>query len=383
MGTSGGRKTGTQSTRPNYKWTPEDWALCARALDDGLGAAACRDLGWFPHLNTQQIRNGLNILNRKRKSICPCRAPLPEGESVCPACRQKRKDDRSAKVAAGKCVNCTSELTQPGSSATMCPRCIEKHRASMSNLLKKRKRGPSRTPQLFPWPAARSFRRLLPYLPAEHNLVDLFGGTGNFSAIAHEGGRNILAFNDVHPGVTTFIEAVVAEGAALNKTFRSEWGSTNPSSPSEFLMGVHKTRGRLTQPVRPLGPPPRRTRSLQGVQDALTGVPITNLDFSEAIRRFDGPKTLFVADPPWEGCESGFEFQLGSRHQELADQLLDAEGDFILMCASNRLSLQTWRKAPFHYWSLVGLAKELIVSSFEVKLPQLAPVDLAKFGFAA
>ena len=54
---------------------------------------------------------------------------------------------------------------------------------------------------------------------------------------------------------------------------------------------------------------------------------MTTLDFAEAIRLYDSPRTLFVADPPWEGCEGAFEHTLGDRHGELAEQLLGIEGE--------------------------------------------------------
>ncbi len=277
----------------------------------------------------------------------------------------------------------------PGASATMCPVCLDRNRIANAATAKRRTASPNipKTPKTpsrhppFPWPYARGFRGLLPFLP-DGDIVDLFGGSGGFSVAASQAGRSLLAFNDVHPGVTTFIEAAVQE-QGLAKTVRSEWKKPHPSAPSEFLMGVHRTAGNLTKPTRGLGPPPNLTKPVQRLRAALTGVPVTTLDFAEAIRLYDSPRTLFVADPPWEGCEGAFEHTLGDRHGELAEQLLGIEGEFVLMCASNRAALTTWRRAPFIYWALVGLCKELVVSSVEIPNPNLERVDPAKLGLAA
>jgi site-specific DNA-adenine methylase len=384
-----GRKPGP-SPKSNYKWTDSDWELIGKALDEGLGGSAVEKLGWLPHLNQQQIRNGLNILRRKRDRLCgKCQNGLDPAEKyLCEACKQSEVERRREKIAQGACVGCSESLDQPGSSATMCPRCIKRHRQGIKAYLaqkpQKKDRGshPKRY-TAFPWPSARSFRPLLPLLPPDLGLVDLFGGSGSFSIDAKAAGKTLIAFNDVHPGVTTFVEAVVAAGAEIHSTVKDEWKSEHPSAPSAFLMGAYRTAGNLTKPTRVLGPPPALKKPAERLQTALKGVPVTNLDFAEAIRRFDGPKTLFVADPPWQGCEDAFEYQLGDRHEELAELLLGAQGEFILMTASNREAIRTWRNAPYLYWKLVGFAKELIVSSFPLGDPKLEPVDPEKFGLAA
>lgn len=383
-----GRQAGHRADGPNHRWTDEEWGIIGRALDQGLGAAAVRDLGWLPHMDAQQIRNGLNILRRKRNCLCGmCNGPVPKGEVNCSDCKQKQVERRAAKIAKGLCAGCSHSLDQEGSSATLCPRCLERHRASIQKTLKKK--GPKLQVQkiqrypAFPWPSARSFRRLLPYIPRGYNVVDLFGGSGGFSVAVHQAGMNLLAFNDIHPGVTTFVEAAVQE-ARLADTVRAEWGKPHPSAPSAFLMGTHKTCGNLTRPTRLLGPPPSLRKPLGRLRGALEGAQVTNLDFTEAVRRFDSPKTLFVVDPPWQGCEEPFEYRLGDRHEELASTMLDVKGQFLLMTASNREALRTWAKAPFLYWCLIGnFAKELVVSSFEIKDPRLEVIKPEKFGLAA
>lgn len=387
---NGGRKRGVRGTKPNYRWTDEDWRLIGKGLDQGLGGRAIEDLGWLPHLHQQQIRNGLNILRKKRASLCgKCSKPIPKDQTNCEDCKAHWNEVRHTKIAQGLCAGCSHSLDEPGSSATLCPVCIKQHRKSNAATAKRMNANPNRPRQpkapqrypAFPWPHARSFKGLLPHLP-DLPIVDLFGGSGSFSVAAHQAGRTLMAFNDIHPGVTSFVEAAVQE-VGFVETVRSEWKQPHPSAPSAFLMGAHRTAGNLTKPTRVLGPPPSLRKPVERLQSALTGVPVTNLDFSEAIPLYDSPRTLFVVDPPWEGCEDAFEFTLGDRHGELAEQLLGIEGEFVLMCASNRVALKTWRNAPFLYWALVGLCKELVVSSFDIRNPKLERISPVKLGLAA
>lgn len=57
------------------------------------------------------------------------------------------------------------------------------------------------------------------------------------------------------------------------------------------------------------------------------------LDFSEHIRKYDSPTTLFYVDPPYKGTENKYyrgNEHFGDNHQKLADILNNIEGKFIL-----------------------------------------------------
>ena len=71
--------------------------------------------------------------------------------------------------------------------------------------------------------------------------------------------------------------------------------------------------------------------TLQALHDRLTGVVIEKLDWSDFIRRYDRPETLFYLDPPYWGSEKdygpGFDRADFTR---LSDQLRGLQGRFVL-----------------------------------------------------
>jgi DNA adenine methylase len=71
---------------------------------------------------------------------------------------------------------------------------------------------------------------------------------------------------------------------------------------------------------------------LAEIHERLAGVVIEQLNYSDLIRRYDGPEVLFYLDPPYWGCEtdygdSGFE---RADFERLAEQLSGISGRFIL-----------------------------------------------------
>jgi len=71
---------------------------------------------------------------------------------------------------------------------------------------------------------------------------------------------------------------------------------------------------------------------LADLHQRLAPVTIEHLHFSEFIRRYDRPDTLFYLDPPYWGCESDYGAELFDRSQfaALAAQLRQLRGRFIL-----------------------------------------------------
>lgn len=71
---------------------------------------------------------------------------------------------------------------------------------------------------------------------------------------------------------------------------------------------------------------------LEDLHSRLAGVVIECLDWSDFIRRYDGPGTLFYCDPPYWGCETDYGkamFDSGC-FTRMADQLARIQGRFIL-----------------------------------------------------
>ncbi len=71
---------------------------------------------------------------------------------------------------------------------------------------------------------------------------------------------------------------------------------------------------------------------LEDLRTRLSGVVIECLDWSDFVRRYDGPSTLFYVDPPYWGNEGDYGPGMFSREDfaRMADQLAGIEGRFIL-----------------------------------------------------
>lgn len=71
---------------------------------------------------------------------------------------------------------------------------------------------------------------------------------------------------------------------------------------------------------------------LADIHERLAPVTIERLPYSEVIRRYDGPATLFYLDPPYWGSERDYGDGVFDRadFQRLSDQLSDISGRFIL-----------------------------------------------------
>jgi len=71
---------------------------------------------------------------------------------------------------------------------------------------------------------------------------------------------------------------------------------------------------------------------LEDVHTRLAGVVIECLDWSEFIRRYDGPGTLFYLDPLYLGCEDDYGKAMFERgdFERLADRLAMIEGRFVM-----------------------------------------------------
>lgn len=76
----------------------------------------------------------------------------------------------------------------------------------------------------------------------------------------------------------------------------------------------------------------RLQASLYAIRDRLAGVVIEEMDWTDLLRRYDRPGTLFYADPPYWGCEDYYGKGMFNRadHARLAEALLGLSGRFIL-----------------------------------------------------
>lgn len=71
---------------------------------------------------------------------------------------------------------------------------------------------------------------------------------------------------------------------------------------------------------------------LEALHSRLAGVIVECLDWSDLIRRYDRPDTLFYLDPPYWGCESDYGRALFSRAEfaRLSEHLRGIQGRFLL-----------------------------------------------------
>ena len=104
---------------------------------------------------------------------------------------------------------------------------------------------------------------------------------------------------------------------------------------------------------------------LRGFHRRLTGVMVECLDWTEILRRYDRPWTLFYVDPPYIGHETDYGRDLFSPadHARLAETLRHLTGRFIL-------SLNDCPEAREYYtWAKLEEA-EVTYSAFDMSTPK-------------
>jgi len=110
---------------------------------------------------------------------------------------------------------------------------------------------------------------------------------------------------------------------------------------------------------------------------------VTNLDFAEAIDRFDAPDTFFFVDPPYIGTAK-FEHNLTGRHRDLVEKLMGIQGRFLLVTHSSRASALMIRPMPFVWRADAYLGplriRELLATNYELSGVDEDSMDWPSFG---
>jgi len=412
-------------TRKYKRWDPEEVAAIEAELDrwDKLGSqpgfayvASMRERhpALFEDYSDQKIRNMFNALKKVRKGLCHCGHRPPEpGSTRCAECKAKVRERRMERVVEGVCARCGEPIDTKGS-MTQCSSCLGKMRKRYyrpaRNQAKERTawwRGVSYN--LFKWivPGTATFALDVLRQSPDHLLVDLFGGSGDLTVRALLSGCEVLAYNDVHPGLVAFMRVMDKglwpemwdEVKALRKehpdrvlaTYHTCLGS--PVSTDEDLVKLGallytvarqvEGRGlvapRMMSEWQPL--PPRQGPKMRRFHRALKEgeVQISCLDFAEAIDYHDCYQALFIADPPWPGTRK-YEYTVDGRYGELVEKLLATRGRFVLTMASTRESLDAMLPCPHLYYLLsYGGARLLVGSDFPLKSKRLLPFDAKRF----
>lgn len=120
---------------------------------------------------------------------------------------------------------------------------------------------------------------------------------------------------------------------------------------------------------------------LDAAHSRLQGVVFECLDWSEVLRRYDGPNSLFYLDPPYVGGENDYGKGMFDRDQfaQMADQLKEIQGAFIMSINDVPEIREMFAWAHLHEVTLKYTvssqaatdAQELIISNREPRLSLL------------
>lgn len=116
---------------------------------------------------------------------------------------------------------------------------------------------------------------------------------------------------------------------------------------------------------------------LDAAHSRLEGVVFENLDWSELVRRYDGPQTLFYLDPPYWGGEDDYGRAMfpADQFQKMAGQLAEIEGAFVLSINDRPEIREVFQEFMLEEVSLTYTvskgggtdARELLISNREVQ----------------
>lgn len=119
---------------------------------------------------------------------------------------------------------------------------------------------------------------------------------------------------------------------------------------------------------------------LEDLHTRLSGVVIECLDYSEFVRRYDGPDTLFYLDPPYWGCETDYGKEMFSREDftRMATQLEKIKGRFLMsindvpairqIFDSFTLTEVTTNYSIANKFDTKKARPELLISNFDIEL---------------
>lgn len=112
---------------------------------------------------------------------------------------------------------------------------------------------------------------------------------------------------------------------------------------------------------------------LEAIHERLSGVVVERLPWSDFIRRYDRPGTLFYLDPPYFGCENDYGAGMFDRaeFEQMAEQLRGLKGSFLLSLNDHPEVRRIFDGFTFHEedvrYTLAGngnakVAKEVVIS---------------------
>lgn len=221
---------------------------------------------------------------------------------------------------------------------------------------------------LFPWMGGKSktAKRLCQLLPEHKCYVEVFAGAANLLFVKEKSKTEVL--NDINSELVNLFRVVrwhprefikelfFSTQSRINFTdYRSQPGLTDiqKAARSWFIM---KTAfgglGGTTHPVFGYGTTGKAPfhRSAFGVvrryHKRLDGVYIENLDFTDCIRRYDRPHTVFYCDPPYLDAPGYKAVFTADNHRRLAAILKSIKGKFLLSINNHPKIRSLYRGLP-------------------------------------
>lgn len=191
------------------------------------------------------------------------------------------------------------------------------------------------------------------HLPEHTVYVEPFGGSA--AVLLNKPRSQIEVYNDLDGDVVQFFEVARERPEELaewcrrtpyseelhHQWVREFYGGDRPSDPIEragrFLyLRYTQFGGKVAGPSGFKRDTPRARASESGVWrdaprriaavcDRLQGVSIQSGDYVDVIEKYDGPETVFYADPPYLNKEDSYRVD-DFEHDELASALADIEG---------------------------------------------------------
>lgn len=226
-------------------------------------------------------------------------------------------------------------------------------------------------------------KQLGQYLEPAKTFVDVFGGAGwvatHYQAAQQSKKR---VYNDANPINANIMDVMVNKRKALLKTLKEVEACDakifaqaaklihdgkkprNCDDIQEAMLALYYRQhcfvGRDKQ--RELAKnTPRAGKELDSIINRLSsdkapklldGLIVENLDFREVIKKYDSPDTMFYVDPPYWDMEFYYDHGFTKQdHKDLADQLANIQGKFVLSYYSYRQLKKLYPTTDFNHYS--------------------------------
>lgn len=390
----------------------------------------------LPGWSKQDIRNHVNLVIKRRRGLCTmCGKHGRTGKyKTCSACRARKREALDQLLAKGLCTRCRKARIDDGGSTTACSACLAARQQRYGYVYNKnrnekgakvaKRRSRNQWYNLLNWLGSKTVPFFLHQATKSDLLVDLFGGSGDLTIRAAMQGYEVLAYNDIHPLLVSYmrvlqagqhaelckrIKASTIEDPALLKSLYEhqlvqaiDWVNRDdhkyhgvPADHPDATIDIGRAAilyqmshsvahqdmvKKVPKPFKGLQSG-HRSRMKEAAQ-VLEDIEITCLDFHEAIDWHDCDQTLFYVDPPWIKGSEKYEYDIGQRHADLVSHLMDARGRFVMVMEPSKAGLEAMQSCPCLYFlSSVGGAKVLIGSDFELHGHGLELVDKNRYGY--